>query len=257
MVGKNKRVLEVGSGPGSITKLLSSVSNCRVTALDVDAESIRKLETYCERTYHVDLNTSNWQNLLQKEEKFDVLVAADVLEHLYDPLAVLKTMKDFLGNDGYIVISLPHVGHSVISACLLDEDFEYGDSGLLDKTHIRFFGIKNMQKLVEDCDMKILQAEFVIRNPNHTEFSKRWAKTSPEIRAALSKNPFGLVYQVIMKIAPCDTKGDSISLMSMCVTPQKPKIRESIRAFLRLHLSKKMYLLINKIISRISSTVKG
>ena len=43
MVGKNKRVMEIGAGPGSITRLLTTVSKCRVTALEIDEEAIKKL----------------------------------------------------------------------------------------------------------------------------------------------------------------------------------------------------------------------
>jgi 2-polyprenyl-3-methyl-5-hydroxy-6-metoxy-1,4-benzoquinol methylase len=242
MVGEYKRVLEIGAGPGSITKLLTSVSNCRVTVLDIDAESIKKLAPYCERAYQADLNNAAWPKILEQEKKFEVLVAADVLEHVYEPLVVLKAMKGFLNEDGYMVISLPHVGHSVIHACMLEEDFEYGEFGLLDRTHIRFFGMKNIQKLFEDAGLKIVHAEFVVRDPYYTEFSKRWARTSQELRNVLAKNPFGLVYQVIVKTVPDKASGEAINLMKMPVLPQVISFRDSLRIFLCLHLSEKMYL---------------
>ncbi len=81
-----------------------------------------------------------------RNDKFEVIVAADVLEHLYDPWATLRTVRDILDTDGYVVVSLPHIGHNAVIACILQEDFEYQDWGLLDKTHIRFFGIENMQQ---------------------------------------------------------------------------------------------------------------
>ena len=242
IVGENKRVLEIGCGPGSITKLLTSVSKCRVTALDIDAESIEKIQAYCDEAFQADLNDPAWLRTLENKEKFDVLVAADVLEHVYTPSAVLQGMKTLLDDNGYMVISLPHAGHSVIHACLFDEDFEYNDFGLLDRTHIRFFGIKNIQNLFDDSGLKIVHAEFVVRNPEHTEFSKRWLKTPQELRNALAKNPFGLVYQVIVKVVAATSEGKAISLMDIAVQPQSPSIGDSIKAFIRLHLSKGMYL---------------
>lgn len=241
MVGQNKNVLEIGAGPGSITKILTHVSKCRVTALDIDAEAIEKLDQHCERAYQADLNNLAWIDILKNDGKFEVLVAADVLEHVYEPLVVLKAMKAFLDTKGYMVISLPHVGHSVIHACLFNENFDYNDYGLLDKTHIRFFGIKNIQSLFETAGMKIVHAEFVVRNPEHTEFSKLWIKTPKELRDQLSKNPFGLVYQVIVKAVPSDSEGLPIILMDMIVPTQKPTLRESIRAYLRLYLSDSIY----------------
>ena len=241
IVGENKRVLEIGAGPGSITKQLTATSNCRVTAVDIDTESVKKLMPYCERAYQADLNDLAWVRVLGADSKFDVVVAADVLEHVYEPLTVLSAMKELLEERGYLVISLPHVAHSVIHACLFNEDFDYNDVGLLDRTHIRFFGIKNIQKLFDDAGLKIIHAEFVVRNPEHTEFSKLWAKTSQELRDVLAGNPFGLVYQVIVKAVPVEAEGAKIVLMNMSVLPQQPTFKESLLAFLRLHLSAKMY----------------
>jgi 2-polyprenyl-3-methyl-5-hydroxy-6-metoxy-1,4-benzoquinol methylase len=250
LVGSNRSVLEIGAGPGSITKILTSVSNCKVTALDIDFESIEKLKPYCERAYQADLNDSSWPNILENDGKFDVLVAADVLEHVYEPLAVLKAMNAFLNQNGFMVISLPHAGHSVVHACLFDEDFEYNDFGLLDRTHIRFFGIKNIQKLFQDAGMKIVHAEFVIRNPEHTEFARTWAKTPVLFREALALNPFGLVYQVIVKAVPVSGEGLAISLMDKLITPQVPTLKQKVKSLLRTHLNESIYTKLKKALIR-------
>lgn len=241
MVGKNKRVLELGCGPGSITKLLTLISGCRVTALDIDAASIRELVPFCERVCQADLNDIGWINVFDEKTKFDVLVAADVLEHLYEPLTVLKSMVNLLNADGYLVVSLPHIGHSVVHACLLEEDFEYGDFGLLDRTHIRFFGLNNIQDLFRDAGLKIINAEFVIRLPEHTEFVKRWSRVSKEVREILARNPYGSVYQVVVKAVPIETDGRSIVLMSLPVLSRVPTARDSLRAVCRTYLSVGVY----------------
>ena len=179
--------------------------------------------------------------MLKESAKFEVVIAADVLEHLYNPLATLKAMKGLLDDNGCIVVSLPHAGHSVIQACLFDEDFEYRDVGLLDRTHIRFFGIKNIQKLFEDADMKIIHAEFVVRNPENTEFAERWANTPQALRNVLEKNPFGSVYQVVVKAVSNKTEGEGIIMMNMLVPPQNIALADQARAFLRARVSAKAY----------------
>jgi len=241
IIGENKRVLELGPGPGTITKLLSKESNCRVTALEIDAEAVKKLAPYCEHVYQADLNSPNWPDVIKNDRRFDAVIATDVLEHVYEPLSVLKAMKDLLDEDGCIVVSLPHVGHSVIHACLLEEDFEYSEIGLLDRTHIRFFGIRNIQRLFEDAGLKIVHAEFVVRAPEHTEFAKRWARTSQEVRNVLARNPFGSVYQVVVKAVPIHSDGEAIVLMDTLVPNQNPPFMEHAKAFLRVYASAKMY----------------
>ena len=241
IIGEGKRVLELGSGPGTITRLLSNESNCRVTALEIDAEAVEKLAPYCERAYLADLNDPHWPDAIKGEGRFDAVIATDVLEHLYEPLTVLKAMKGFLDETGCIIVSVPHVGHSVIHACLFDEDFEYRDIGLLDRTHIRFFGIRNIQRLFEDAGLKIVHAEFVVREPEHTEFARRWASTPAEIRNALEKNPFGSVYQVVVKAVPAEAAGEAIVLMDMLVPRQRLSPIDHVKAFLRVHASAKLY----------------
>jgi 2-polyprenyl-3-methyl-5-hydroxy-6-metoxy-1,4-benzoquinol methylase len=220
---------------------LAQDSNCRVTAVEIDVEALKKLAPYCERVLQADLNQSSWKDVVGNEETFDVITATDVLEHLYEPLKVLTTMKALLNVGGCIVVSLPHVGHSAIHACLLEEDFSYSEIGLLDRTHIRFFGIKNIQKLFEDAGLKIVHAEFVVREPEHTEFAKRWAKTSQIVKDVLSKNPFGSVYQVVVKAVPNSKEGRAIILMDSIVEPQKLSAEDRIKAYLRVHVSVKMY----------------
>ena len=217
MVGAERRVLEIGAGPGSITKLLQGVGKCRVTALEIDSEAIQKLTPYCERVYQADLNDATWVDKIKGEGQFEVIVLADVLEHVYEPLTVLSAAKAFLQADGSFVVSLPHVGHSAIHACMLQEDFEYRNWGLLDRTHIRFFGIKNIQALFENAGLKIVHAEFVVLQPEATEFAEKWANTPADTRSVLARNPFGTVYQVVVKAVPVEAAGQAISLLGVPV----------------------------------------
>ena len=217
LVGKKKKVLEIGAGPGSITKHLVESGGCTVTALEIDEDAIKKLGQYADKIYPADLNDVNWPELLEEDGPFEVIVAGDVLEHLYDPWVTLELMKGLLTDDGYIVISLPHVGHNAICACLLNEDFDYRDWGLLDRTHIRFFGLKNIQSMFEGAGLVIAHAEFVVTPPEETEFAETWNKLPRSVRSALSENRFGSVYQVVIKAEPDTRKGNKVDLLSLPV----------------------------------------
>jgi 2-polyprenyl-3-methyl-5-hydroxy-6-metoxy-1,4-benzoquinol methylase len=215
MVGKNKRVLELGAGPGSITRFLSGYGGCHVTAIELDDEAIKKLSPFCERVYRCDLNDHTWTSVLSQDDKFEVVVAADVLEHLYDPWATLRAVRGVLNVDGYVVVSLPHIGHNAVIACLLQEDVEYRDWGLLDKTHIRFFGIENMQQLFNSTGFKIVEAEFIVLPPERTEFTGRWRRTPAELKQCLTYNRFGMVYQVVVKAKPDLSPKRGLRLLSL------------------------------------------
>lgn len=256
MTGKGKRVLELGSGPGSITRLLKD-NQCRVTALELDDKAIEIVSAYCEKVYPCDLNDPDWPQKLADSDRFEVIVAGDVLEHLYDPWATLDRLKPLLTNNGCVVISLPHAGHNAVVACLLNGDLEYQPWGLLDKTHIRFFGIKNIQKLLNDAGFKIVDADFVVKMPEQTEFAGQWRKLPEQTRQALASGKFGTIYQVVVKAVPDSAPGKSLLLESLPVSePTKESFSTGARgnrilglllSFISLKTRKKIARLLERI----------
>ena len=202
MVGHNKSVLEIGCGPGSITKILAEQSGCKIIGLELDPDAIEKVTPYCVKVMQADLNSNEWPKLLDNSKKFDVVVAADVLEHLYDPWASLQRMVPLIKPDGYIVISLPHVGHAAIMSCLFNGDFEYRNWGLLDRTHIRFFCLKNIEDLFAQANLKIIEVAYVTKPPEETEFAAAWGKLSSSVKNALKSSPHADIYQVVVKALP-------------------------------------------------------
>ncbi len=110
-----------------------------------------------------------------------------------------------LSNDGSILLSLPHVGHSAIAASMLQDDFEYREWGLLDKTHIRFFGVKNVQALIENANLAIVESHFIRKKPEETEFEESWKKLSRRAQSILNDRLFGDVYQIVTKSVLSET----------------------------------------------------
>lgn len=226
LVKPGSKVLEIGAGPGSVTRHLSGIMKCDVVALEIDPESIERLKEFTRAVHNLDLNSTNWSSeLLKKEGKFDYVIAADVLEHVLDPAATLNGMKSLLNDEGSVILCLPHVGHASVAACLLDEDFEYREWGLLDKTHIKFFGIKNIQQLHRDQDMSIEDAQFVVRTPEMTEFASRWSRLPGDVKAALQRNRFCHVYQVVTRAVTKQRASANLDLLSMAVPPPTAKVK--------------------------------
>ncbi len=213
MVGAGKRVLEIGAGPGSITKVLRAQGN-HIVALEVDQTAIPFLKKHCDRVVSADLNRADWPDLFEGE-RFDAVIAADVLEHLTDPWSTLERMRTLLAPGGVLVISVPHAAHACILACLLHEDVEYRDWGLLDRTHIRFFGLKNLQDSTRRAGLKIVRAEFVVRDPDATEFKDKWHALGEEARYFLGKQRFSQVYQVVFCAAAAGDLRPEVDLMKL------------------------------------------
>ncbi len=87
---------------------------------------------------------------------FDLVLCLDVLEHLRDPWSALKKLREQLSPEGELVTSIPNVRNfRVILPLLLKGSWEYQDSGLLDRTHLRFFTKKSALRLVEEAGFEI------------------------------------------------------------------------------------------------------
>lgn len=228
MVGANKRVLELGPGPGMITRLLKE-SLCRVVALELDERAIELVTPYCESVHSCDLNNPNWPETVHGSDRFDVIVAGDVLEHLYDPWQTMSKLGSMLVDDGYVVLSFPNAGHNAVIACLLENDFDYRPWGLLDKTHIRFFCIKNIQQFLSAIGFKIIEVDYVIKTPKQTELAQHWRKLSFFTKWALNSNKFGNIYQVVVKAVPNAAPGIGLHLTEQPV-PLPTASSLSIRA---------------------------
>lgn len=216
MVGKNKRVLELGSGPGSITREISA-NDCRVTVLEIDLSALEIVKSYCENAYQCDLNNKDWRTTIPAIGNFDTIVAADVFEHLHDPWHCMSQLHTLLADNGSLVVSLPHAGHAAIMACLYNSDFDYQSYGLLDKTHFRFFGLNNMQKLFEEAGFKVVDADFIVKHPKQTELRHQWAGVPEESRHAFLSGEFSHVYQVVIKAVPLESSGQAIDLTSSSI----------------------------------------
>jgi SAM-dependent methyltransferase len=83
----------------------------------------------------------------------DCVIFGDVLEHLYDPEAVLRRARELLVPDGVVLVCVPNICHWSVVKALLRADPMYQPSGLLDATHIRFFSHATFIKMLLDVGL--------------------------------------------------------------------------------------------------------
>lgn len=94
-----------------------------------------------------------------EENFFDYIIFADVLEHLIDPYSILAKVKKYLKPFGCILASIPNVMHYTVILDLLKGYFTYQDSGILDRTHMRFFTLNEVNRMFIQCGYKISALE--------------------------------------------------------------------------------------------------
>ncbi len=221
--GRGKKILELGAGSGMQTQFLTKDKRNYVVVVERDLSLIDELKKHVDRVYALDLNDSSWVDHLKGEGSFDAIIAADVLEHLYDPWNTICEMKKLLSSDGEIIVSLPYVGNSAILGLLYQDDFEYKDQGLLDKTHIRFFCLRNIAMLHENAGLTITDARFVLRPPETTEFHERWKILPSRARKVFTESQYGSVYQVVTTARPSQKASTDFSLFKAAAARCSPR----------------------------------
>ena len=187
-VGENKYVLELGCAYGVMTKVLVEHSNCRVFGVEFDEKSAAHAKPYCHELAILDIENANWDEVFGGK-RFDVILAADVLEHLRDPQKCLVSLQKYLKPDGHIVLSIPNIAHNGVIAELLSEDFRYRKTGLLDATHLRFWGAEGIKRFLKDAGFLIGNLEMTRVDPALSEFADAWASLPEWMATALRSLP--------------------------------------------------------------------
>lgn len=146
-------VLDVGCNEGYLGRVLQG-RGCRIWGVDNDSGALAAVEpgTYV-ATELLDLDAVD--ALPWPEHRFDVVIAADILEHLQDPMRMLSLLVDRLHPQGRIIVSLPNIAHASVRAQLARGRFEYQESGILDRTHLHFYTFDTARRFVEDAGLRI------------------------------------------------------------------------------------------------------
>jgi ubiquinone/menaquinone biosynthesis C-methylase UbiE len=142
-----KKILEIGTGSGAMANAYKQINaDVNYVGVEIDPEYQALSERYC-NTVYLENFESPTDALLHEASDADFIIFSDVLEHMYNPWKVLQTLSSRIPEHCRVLASIPNIQHWSIQMRLLNGDFEYADSGLLDRTHVRFFTRKTMVQL--------------------------------------------------------------------------------------------------------------
>lgn len=148
--GNGRSLLDVGCARGHLSQILQK-QNWNVIGIEAD-ESEAALASAS--GVEVRIGTAEAVVPTLKDE-FDVIVFADVLEHMVNPLEVLTLARGRLSTSGKIIISIPNIAHLSVRLQLLFGSFNYTERGILDRTHLRFFTNKTLLELVHEAGLRV------------------------------------------------------------------------------------------------------
>lgn len=153
LIGSNSKVLEIGSSTGYITKELNN-NGCKVDIVEIDKDDVLKAQKFSNHAYIGSIEDSSITDKIKGV--YDVILAADIIEHLKDTERFLIFVKNHLNKNGKVIVSLPNIACWAFRRDIFFKGkFEYTNTGLLDKTHIKFFTYYSIQKLLKRSGFEI------------------------------------------------------------------------------------------------------
>jgi predicted TPR repeat methyltransferase len=141
-------MLDLGAGAGHLGKAVAGHFS-HVAGVEADPSARPPIGAYDEWVAASVSGELSWSR------RFDVVVCADVLEHVADPESVLARVREWIAPDGLLLVSLPNVANVAVRISLLAGRFEYADAGILDRTHLRFYTRRSARRLVEGGGFRI------------------------------------------------------------------------------------------------------
>jgi glycosyltransferase involved in cell wall biosynthesis/ubiquinone/menaquinone biosynthesis C-methylase UbiE len=191
------KILDLGCSSGLLAERLRAMGH-QVTGVDV-----AELPGVADRTsafFKADLNLGIPPEV---GTDFDIVLAADVIEHLVNPAALLQEIRSVMSPEGTAIFCVPNIAHWYPRFRSTLGRFDYDQRGILDSTHLRFFTKRSISRMVERNGFAIRRVETVGLPLDALEMDgimARWLRLVDHFLLAVWPTMFG--YQFIVEAAP-------------------------------------------------------
>jgi len=165
-----RQVLEVGCGEGAtLAALKARWPAARTTGLERMPAAARAGRAAGHADEWVEADVLDAAAADFEPGRFDVVILSHVLEHFADPAAVLARVRPWLAPNARLLVALPNMRHlSVLLPLLLRGEFRYEASGILDRTHLRFFTRRSAERFFAEAGFVVEAAVADINGPKST-----------------------------------------------------------------------------------------
>ncbi|MEO8034311.1 MAG: methyltransferase domain-containing protein [Acidobacteriota bacterium] len=148
--GSGGTLLDLGAAGGELGAACREQFD-RVIGFEYNVDCIAALRK------HFDVATiADLERVRRLPSNNQVIVLADVLEHLRDASALLQLVHGALAENGKLFISVPNIANITVRLGLLAGVFEYRDRGILDNTHVRFYTMRTIRRDIESAGFRII-----------------------------------------------------------------------------------------------------
>lgn len=171
-----EKILDMGCSTGILGEQLKQKFRAVVVGVELDDQMARVSKEKLDRVIIGDIDELNLEGYLLPNY-FDCIIFADILEHLKKPWSILRRSKSFLKDNGVIIASIPNIRHyDTIINLFFRGYWPYRERGIHDKTHLRFFTLKNIKEMFQYAGLDIIKLKRnyrIIEKPHpYNRFSK-------------------------------------------------------------------------------------
>jgi 2-polyprenyl-3-methyl-5-hydroxy-6-metoxy-1,4-benzoquinol methylase len=230
-IENNSKVLDVGCACGDFGALIAEHKNSTVYGMEyneISLEEARKKAVF-KCLHQIDLNKFETSQYGEYLEFFDYITLLDVLEHTTNPDESLLRLKPYIKKDGLFIVSLPNISFGGIKLNLLQDEFNYTDMGILDRTHLRFFTWKSIATFFAELGFEITSCQVKI-----SDLESDLKGVPVCVEKFVKDNPHSYVYQYVVtsKISNLDgltlkkINREKMTLQSTAVKTELKKIRK-------------------------------
>lgn len=152
------RILDVGCASGYLGGFLKKRGNW-VEGWDLSKKSVLEAGEILDRALVVDLQSLKWPS---NRKKFDLIICSEVLEHLFDPEAVLDKLKSYLKPGGQMLLTTPNILHLYLRLKFLGGEFNYEEEGVMSRSHLHFFTHDSFLTMLRGLNFTVVKENNVI-----------------------------------------------------------------------------------------------
>lgn len=219
LIPAGSTVLDVGTGAGTLGRQLARGAGFVVDGITYNEDEARLARPHYRQLVVMDLEREPLQTRFEPA-LYDVIVCADVLEHLRNAADVLRALGALLKRGGVLLVSLPNVTHLGVIMGLLAGRFVRTREGLLDATHVHFMDRTALRCLAQGAGFAVTREDAVRRNLVDTEFARLDFQALPQgVRSYLLSLPDAEVYQFVWTLAPRSQDGAGADDIAQAQTP--------------------------------------
>jgi 2-polyprenyl-3-methyl-5-hydroxy-6-metoxy-1,4-benzoquinol methylase len=152
-VKDGSQILDIGCSTGYLSYELKK-KNCKTIGIEMDPKAVEVARKVMD---HVHLGLFDDETISKLGgEKFDYVIMADVLEHIFDTKKTLSDLKKVMGPQSELLVCVPNIVHLRSRLSIFKGNFEYTNVGLMDEDHVRFFTVNSLTKIFNKNGYQVL-----------------------------------------------------------------------------------------------------